>query len=50
MKNRSHRYNINSPRPTHEHKYTKFKMCLSVMIVICTKQHVSSIHEKVKQC
>ena len=26
MKNRSHRYNINRPRPRHEHKYTKYKM------------------------
>ena len=31
MKNRSHRYNINRPRLRHEHKYTKYKMCLSIM-------------------
>ena len=49
MKNRSHRYDINRPRPRHGHKYAKFKMCLSKMIVICIMQHVSSIHEKVKQ-
>ena len=47
MKNRSHRYNINSPRPRQGHKYTKFKMCLSIMIVIFIKQPVRSIHEKV---
>ena len=28
MKNRSQRYNINRPTPWHEHKYTKYKMCL----------------------
>ena len=25
MKNRSHRYDINRPRPKHGHKYTKYK-------------------------
>ena len=51
MKNWSHRYNINRPRPSHGHKYTKYKMCLSIMIATCIKQHLSniwsSIHEKV---
>ena len=53
MKKRSHRYNINRPRPTNGHKYTKCKMCLCVMMVICIKEQLnniwSSIHEKVKQ-
>ena len=53
MKNRSNRYDINRPRPRHGHKYTKYKMCLYIMIVICIKQHLSnigsSIHEKIKQ-
>ena len=52
MKHRSHRCDINdinSPRPRHGHKYIKFKMCLSIIIVICVKQHVSLIHEKAKQ-
>ena len=48
-----HRYDINRPRPRHAHKYTKYKMCLGIMMVICIKQHLSntwsSIHEKVKQ-
>ena len=52
MKNRSHRYDINGPRFRHWQKYTKNKMCLSLMMVICVKQHLSniwsSIHEKVK--
>ena len=26
MKNRSHRYNINRPRPRHGHKYTRYKI------------------------
>ena len=53
IKNRSHRYDMNRPRPRHGHKYTKYKMCLNIMMVICTKQHLSniwnSIHEKIKQ-
>ena len=53
IKNGSHRFGINRPRPRHWHKFTKNEMCLSFMIVICTKQHLSniwsSIHEKVKQ-
>ena len=38
----------------HGHKYTKHKLCLSIMMGICIKQHLSnissSIHGKVKQC
>ena len=53
MKNGLHRYDINIPRFRHVHKYTKYKMCLSMIMVICIKQHLSnirsSIHEKVKQ-
>ena len=52
-KNRSHRYDINRPRSRHGHKYSKYKKCLSMMMLICIKQHLSniwsSIHEKVKQ-
>ena len=34
MKNRSHRYdNRPRPRPRHGYKYTKYKMCLSIMVV-----------------
>ena len=53
IKDRLRRYDINRPRTRHEQKYTKYKMCLSVMIVLSIKQHLrnmcSSIHEKVKQ-
>ena len=37
-------------RDRHGHKYAKYKICISKMMVICTKQHLnniwSSIHEK----
>ena len=50
MKNRSNRYDINRNRPRHGHKYTKYKMYLSVMMVMCNKKHLSNIwswtHEK----
>ena len=53
MENRSHRYDINRPKSRHGHEYTKYKMCLSILMVICIKQHLSSIwstvYEKVKQ-
>ena len=53
MKNRSQRYDINKPRDRQGHKYTKYKMCLSIMIVMCIKQNLStiwsSVHEKFKQ-
>ena len=50
---RSQRYDVNRPRPRQGHKYTKYKMYLSIITVICIKQHLSnircSIREKVKQ-
>ena len=53
MKNRSSRYDINRPRRWHGHKYTKYKICLDIMMVISIRQHLSYIwsliHEKVKQ-
>ena len=52
MRNRSRRYDIIRTRSKHEHKYTKYKMCHS-MVIICNKRHLSSIcgwaPEKVKQ-
>ena len=52
-KNRSHRYDISRTSARHGHKYPKYKMCRSIMMVICIKQHLSnilrSINEKVKQ-
>ena len=53
MKNRSYRYDINRPRSSHEHKYCKYKRCLSIMMLIYIKQHLSnirsSIHKEGKQ-
>ena len=43
MKNRSSRYDINRPRRRHGHKYTKYKICLDIMMVIYIKQHLSNI-------
>ena len=42
-KNRSHRYNTNRPRLKHRHKHTKCKIYLSIIMVICIKQHLSNI-------
>ena len=53
MKKRSHRYDINRLTPRHWEKYTKYKMCLGIMMPARIKQHLciiwSSIHVKVKQ-
>ena len=48
MKNRSHRYVINRPRAKHGHRYTKYKMCLIIMMVIDIKQHLSNIWSSVQ--
>ena len=51
--NISHRYDINRPRCKHGPKYSKYNTCLRMIMLTCTKQHLSniwtSIHEKVKQ-
>ena len=51
IKNRSSRYDINRPR--HGYKYTKYKICLDIAMVISIRQHRSYIwtliREKVKQ-
>ena len=33
MKNKSHRYDLNGIRSRHGHKYAKYKVCLSIMIL-----------------
>ena len=43
MKNRSSRYDINRPRRGHGCKYTRYKICLDIMMIICIKQHLSNI-------
>ena len=37
--NRLQRFGINKSRSSHRPKYTKYKMGLSTMMVICIKQH-----------
>ena len=52
MKNRSHTYDIDRPESRHGHKYSEYKKCLSLMMLICTKQHLSNrswIHAEDKQ-
>ena len=53
LKNRSHRYDINSHRSRHGQEYSKYKKCLTMVMLVCIKQHLSniwsSIHGKVKQ-
>ena len=52
MKNSSQRYNIDRPRPRHEHKCRKYNMCLSNDGYM-NKQYLSniwsSIHKKVEK-
>ena len=51
VKNRSHRCDTNRPR--HGHKYSKYKMCHSMMALVCIQQHLiniwSPIDKKVTQ-
>ena len=59
MEKRSHIHDINlgnrksRPISRHGHKYSKYKKCLSMITLICIKQHLSNvwspIHEKVMQ-
>ena len=50
---RSHWYDINRPRSRHGHKYSEYKKCLNMAMLMCVKQHRintwPSIHKKVKQ-
>ena len=43
MKNRSHRHGISRPRPKHGHRYSKYRKCFRMMMLICIKQHPSNI-------
>ena len=53
MKNRSHKSDMNRTGSRHVLKYSKYKECLSMIMLLCIKQHLSnirsSIHEKVKK-
>ena len=43
LKNRSHRYDINSHRSRHGHECSKYKKCLTMVMLVCIKQHLSNI-------
>ena len=43
IKNTLPRYDKNKSRPRPRQKYTRYKMRLSTMMVICTKQHLINI-------
>ena len=53
MINRSHKCDINRTRARHGYKYTKYKIGLSMVMVMCNKQHLSNIwnwiHEQNEQ-
>ena len=50
LKNRSHRYNMKKINPRHGYGNNKYKIRLSMIMVMCNKQHLSNIwsliHEK----
>ena len=41
MKNRLHRNNINRTRPRIGYEYTNYRMCLSMIVVMCNNQQLS---------
>ena len=43
MRNGSHRYDIDRTKPRDRRKYTIYKICLSMMMIMCNKQHLSNI-------
>ena len=43
IKNRSHSYDINRLRSRRGQKYCKYKKCLTMMMLISIKQHLSNI-------
>ena len=43
MNNRSRRYDINKPRSRHEDNCDKYKKFLTMMMLICIKQHLGNI-------
>ena len=43
MEDRSYRYDISIPRSRHGHQYSKYKKYISMMMLICIQQHLSSI-------
>ena len=42
MKNGLHRYDINRTKLRNGDKYTKYKLCLSIIMVMWNKQHLGN--------
>ena len=42
-KTRLHGYDKNRPKSRHGDKYSKYRRCLSIVMLICIKQHLSNI-------
>ena len=45
MENVSRRYDVNSPMHRNGSEYTKYKICLSIMMAVCIKQHLKASFE-----
>ena len=48
IKRRSHRYNINGLSSRHRYKHSKYKICLSVMMLLCIKQHLTNTRSSIQ--
>ena len=46
MNNRSHRHEINRPRPRHGLRYIKCRKCHNMMMLICITQHLITFEVK----
>ena len=43
MKNTSHKYDKNRPKCSHERKYSKYKKCISMIMLMLIKQDLNNI-------
>ena len=43
IKNGSHRYDTSRPRCRYDHKYSKYKKYLTIMMFTCIKKHLRII-------
>ena len=43
MKKRLDRYDTNRPKSRYGNKYSKYKKCLSMMMLLCIKENLSNI-------
>ena len=43
QKQTTRRHGISKPKSRHGHKYSKYKKCLNMMMLICIKQRLSNI-------